>query len=165
MIAIVNGNPRADSRTGRLAHAVGNGIADRLHIADRRSIDLASLGYRLLVAGDVSRKIALTAIEEAESLVVATPTYKGSYTGILKVLLDALPSGGLAGKVAIPLVTAGTPAQADGAADKLVDLLSELGATVPGPALAVTESALGDLDSLAADLVDRAIGALAPQSA
>jgi FMN reductase len=155
MITIVNGNPRADSRTGRLAEAVGRGIATRLDEADPRAVDIAALGYRLLVAGDVARRLALAALTEADVLVVATPTYKGSYTGILKVLLDALPHAGLADKVAVPLVTAGNAAQADSAASKLVELLTELGATVT-PALIATEAELTDLDELAATLVDQA---------
>jgi FMN reductase len=165
MITIVNGNPRSASRTGRLADAVGRGIAARLNEPAPRIVDLASLGYRLLVAGDITRKLALAAIEEASVLVVATPTYKGSYTGILKVLLDALPHTGLAGKTAIPLVTAGNAPQADSAASKLVDLLSELGATVLMPPLAVTEASLADVDQLAITLVEEVASRLAPQSA
>jgi FMN reductase len=165
MITIVNGNPRADSRTGVLATAVARGIAARLDAPEPRVVDIATLGYRLLVAGDVARRLALTAIEEADVLVVATPTYKGSYTGILKVLLDALPHAGLTGKSVIPLVTAGSAEQADRAAGKLVDLLSELGASVITPALAVTEAALTDLDDLAASLVGGVVDRLVPQSA
>ena len=158
MITVINGNPRIDSRTGRLAVSFGRALAVRLDEAEPQVADLATLGYRLLVAGDITRKMALTAIEQASTLVVATPTYKGSYTGILKVLLDALPHNGLAGKTAIPLVTAGTPDQAELAARRLSELLSELGAAVHAPAFAIVESTLDDLDALAADLTDQVAG-------
>jgi FMN reductase len=162
MITVINGNPRIDSRTGRLAVALGRALATRLDAAEPQVADLASLGYRLLVAGDVARKLSLAAIESADVLVVATPTYKGSYTGILKVLLDALPHNGLVGKTAVPLVTAGTQEQADLAARRLSELLAELGATVSVPALAIAESTLDDLDALAADLAVRVAGTLVP---
>jgi FMN reductase len=152
MITVINGNPRVGSRTGRLAVSFGNALAAHLDAPAPQVADLATLGYRLLVAGDITRRLALSAIETADVLVVATPTYKGSYTGILKVLLDALPHDGLAGKTAIPLVTAGTQAQADLAVRRLSELLSELGATVQAPAFAIVDSTLGDLDALGADL-------------
>lgn len=150
MIVVVNGNPRPGSRTGKLAEAVGRGLAERQGEAEPHLVDLAALGYRLLVPGDVARKISQTAIESATVLVVATPTYKGTYTGILKVMFDALPHNALAGKTAIPLVTAGTDTQATLAAGRLVELLTELGADVHLPALTAAETGLADIDELAA---------------
>ena len=161
MITVINGNPRADSRTGKLANATGLALAARLALAGRLAqpephiVDLAPLGYRLLVAGDVTRRLAIAAVTGADIVIVATPTYKGSYTGILKVLLDALPHNGLSGKVAVPLVTAGNAQQAASASDKLIDLLSELGATVVTPGLTAIESQLDSEITLAADFADR----------
>jgi FMN reductase len=80
--------------------------------------------------------------------VVATPTYKGSYTGVLKVLLDQLPAGALGGVTAVPVVTAGVQPQADAAESFLRHLLTELGATV-APALTATEPELADIAGLA----------------
>jgi FMN reductase len=157
MITVINGNPRTGSRTGRLATALGHALAARLAEREPQVADLASLGYRLLVPGDIGRKLAVAAIEQSNLLVVATPTYKGSYTGVLKVLLDELPAGGLVGKTAIPLVTAGAPAQAELAARRLGELLNELGANV-SPALTVVESTLDDVTALADHLADRVTG-------
>ena len=47
------------------------------------------------------------AVELAKSsdlLVVASPTYKAAYTGLLKAYFDRFGSGALAGVVAIPLM-------------------------------------------------------------
>jgi FMN reductase len=41
-------------------------------------------------------------------VIVSTPVYKASYTGVLKAFLDLLPQFGLNGKVVLPLVTGGT---------------------------------------------------------
>jgi len=160
MITVINGNPRADSRTGKLANATGLALAARLTQPEPHIVDLAPLGYRLLVAGDVTRRLAIAAVTGADILIVATPTYKGSYTGILKVLLDALPHNGLSSKIAVPLVTAGNAQQAASASDKLIDLLSELGATVVTPALTAIESQLdsdGNGIALAEDFADRLV--------
>jgi NAD(P)H-dependent FMN reductase len=64
-------------------------------------------------------------IKAAEVLVVATPTYKGSCTGVLKVLLDHLPAQALAGKRPVPVVTAGAAPQAAAAEALLRQLLTE----------------------------------------
>ncbi|MCB5179718.1 NADPH-dependent FMN reductase [Streptomyces antimicrobicus] len=51
---------------------------------------------------------ALDAVAAADGLVVATPVYKASYTGLLKSFLDVLPQDGLAGKTVLPVATGGS---------------------------------------------------------
>jgi FMN reductase len=48
-------------------------------------------------------------LEMARIVVLGTPVYKAAYTGLLRIFLDALPSGALRGKVAVPILTAGAP--------------------------------------------------------
>ena len=55
---------------------------------------------------------AVTALREAEVAVVASPTCKGTYTGLLKLFLDQVATGDLAGVVAVPLMLGGGPAHA-----------------------------------------------------
>lgn len=50
---------------------------------------------------------ALDQIERAEGLIVATPIFKASCSGLLRFLLDLLPQRGLAGKAVPPLATGG----------------------------------------------------------
>lgn len=50
------------------------------------------------------------AVASADGLVVATPVYKASFTGALKVLLDLLPERALAHQVVLPLASGGSPA-------------------------------------------------------
>jgi len=47
-------------------------------------------------------------VAQADGIVVSTPIYKASYTGVLKSFLDLLPQFGLAGKVVLPVATGGT---------------------------------------------------------
>ncbi|GAA1833740.1 hypothetical protein GCM10009682_60210 [Luedemannella flava] len=152
-IVVVSGNPRAGSRTSTLAGAVGDAIAERLGLDAPTTIEVGALGAGLMTPGDEPTAAAVAALRGAEVLVVATPTYKGSYTGVLKVLLDQLPANALAGKRAVPVVTAGIAPQAEAAAALLAQLLAELGADV-APGLPVVEARLPDAAALAKAYAD-----------
>ena len=98
----------------------------------------------------------------ADLLLVVSPTYKGTYSGLLKVFLDRLPYRGLNGATALPLLVMDSPLHALAVEVHLRPLLTELGASVPGPGLALLESELGQLDGVlrrwarrAADALDR----------
>ena len=167
----VSGNPRAVSRTSVLAVAVGAAIAERrgvtplvVEVGELRTglvvaaVRAVSQPGVLLTPGDAATASAVAALSGAEVLVVASPapgprapgrpTYKGSYTGVLKVLLDQLPARALAGTVAVPVVTAGVDPQADAALALLRRLLGELGADV-ADGLPVVESQLAESAVLA----------------
>ncbi|GIF16909.1 FMN reductase [Actinoplanes teichomyceticus] len=139
---MVSGNPRAGSRTSTLAVAVGEALAARHGSPAPTVIEVGELGAGLLTGGDPATTAAVEALTGADLLVVATPTYKGSYTGVLKVLLDQLPNQALAGKFAVPVVTAGIAPQAVAAEAVLRQLLVELGAIVARPGLPVVEADL-----------------------
>jgi FMN reductase len=144
-IVVVSGNPRPGSRTSTLAVAVGEALAAGSPI---EVVEVGVLGAGLLTPGDEPAAKAVQLLREAEVLVVATPTYKGSYTGVLKVLLDQLPAQALAGKRAVPVVTAGVASQAAAAEALLRRLLTELGAEV-APGLPVIEADLPESKSIA----------------
>jgi FMN reductase len=147
-IVVVSGNPRPGSRTSVLATAVGQALAAAGEGSAPTVIEVGEIGAGLLTPGDEATAAALAAVREADVLVVATPTYKGSYTGVLKVLLDQLPAQALAGKRAVPVVTAGVAPQAAAAEALLRQLLTELGAEV-APGLPVVESDLPDSAAIA----------------
>src|SRR5690349_22263543 len=107
------------------------------------------LGPTMLVPGDTATSSALTDVQDATLLIVATPTYQGSYAGALKVFLDQLPVNALAGVVAIPVVTAAVQEQADVAEAFLARLLRELGADVVDFGLTAIEAELTDLTGVA----------------
>ncbi|MEV6304007.1 NAD(P)H-dependent oxidoreductase [Actinoplanes sp. NPDC051861] len=148
-IVVVSGNPRAGSRTSALAIAVGQAIAGRLGSPEPTVIEVGELGPGLLTPGDQPTKEAVAALTEAQLLVVATPTYKGSYTGVLKVLLDQLGPNALAGKLAVPVVTAGVAPQATAAEALLRQLLVELGGITVRPGLPVVEADLSETPAIA----------------
>ncbi|WP_433217057.1 NADPH-dependent FMN reductase [Dactylosporangium sp. CS-047395] len=154
MIVVVSGNPRPHSRTLHLAEEVGGALATRLGLAAPRTIDVTELGPRLLQPGDGAVADAVALLQRASVLVVATPTYKGSYTGVLKVLLDQLPAAGLKDITAVTVVTAGIQPQADAATRHLRELLTELAAVPVDPGLAVVDADLANAGKTAADYVN-----------
>ena len=51
---------------------------------------------------------ATAKVVEADAVIISTPVYKASYTGILKAFLDLLPQKALVDKPILPIATGGT---------------------------------------------------------
>ena len=60
-------------------------------------VDLADLGPRVLDGSDATVRADVQRLASCRALVVASPTYKGTYTGLLKAFLDRFPSLGCPG--------------------------------------------------------------------
>jgi FMN reductase len=135
-IAVV-GNPKPRSRTRAAAELV----VERLTGAPPDIVvDVVDLGPGLLGWGDAAVGEAVEALTTAEVAVVASPTYKATYTGLLKLFLDRFAAGtGLTG-VAVPLMLGAGPAHALAPEVFLRPLLTELGAVVPVRALYVLDA-------------------------
>ncbi|ABW16535.1 NADPH-dependent FMN reductase [Parafrankia sp. EAN1pec] len=144
-LVMIIGNPRTGSRTLTLARFLAERIADELPVASIEIIDLSTLA-RHLFADDGRVAAALTTAAEADLLIVASPVYKGSYTGLLKSFLDLLPGGALRGATAVPVVISAAPDHSVAGELYLRPVLVELGATVPARSFAVIEEQLPDLD-------------------
>jgi FMN reductase len=136
-VVAVTGNPRADSRTAALTRHVAMEIAGRVDGLERArllEIDLAAPLH------DDEDRVA--ALRGATIAVIASPTYKATYTGLLKSLLDGVPHDGLAGVIAIPLMVAGDRVHALAVEVHLRPVLVELGAITPTRGLFFEESSL-----------------------
>lgn len=156
-IVTVVGNPRAGSRTYEVAVQATQTLAARIgHEGPSEVVDLAALAP-VLLAPEPSSEVAaaLELVTQASVLVVASPTYKGTYTGLLKVFLDRIRGGALASTVALPLLVMGDARHALAVEVHFRPLLVELGATVPTPGLAVLEAELGDLETVLGRWADR----------
>jgi FMN reductase len=108
-IVTITGSPSKPSRSAALALHVANQL--RPHGFELESINVRDLPAVDLLAGRTSDPAianAIRTIERADALVITTPIYKASYTGVLKAFLDLLPQFALTGKVVLPLATGGT---------------------------------------------------------
>ncbi|TDN42229.1 FMN reductase [Curtobacterium flaccumfaciens] len=130
---VVAGNPKPASRTLDAATVVLERLTGR---APDHVVDVIELGPGLLGWGDEAVAEAVRAVSGSDLVVVASPTYKATYTGVLKLFLDQFATGdGLADVVAVPLMLGAGPAHALAPEVFLKPVLVELGATVPAPAL------------------------------
>ena len=136
-VTVVVGNPKARSRTYEAAQIV----AQRLTGSEPDlSIDLIDLGAALLDWSDPGVAELVTAVQASDLIIVASPTYKATYTGLLKLFLDRFPGGPLAGATAVPLMLGGHWRHALAADLLLKPVLVEIGATCPTAGLFLLDS-------------------------
>jgi FMN reductase len=150
-IAVVTGNPKPQSRTHSVALAVADAIAAGLAPQPSRLVvDLAEHAASLFDWSDPTLTKLNEEVAGSDVAIFASPTYKASYTGMLKAFLDRYGSNGLAGVVAVPVMTGGWPGHLLAVEVHLRPVLVELGATVPARGLYVTEPELPELDAAVA---------------
>ena len=112
-LVCINGSPRRVSRTAVLVDAMAAEIAARVSV-DRRSIHMAVHG-RDLLSGLTRETLSpdgealCRLVEGADVLVVASPVYRASYTGLLKHLFDLVDRDTMRGRKAVLLASGGTP--------------------------------------------------------
>lgn len=131
----LSGSPSASSRTNRLLRHL-----DRRLIAQGHQVtplDVRTIPADALLGADFRHPAIVEAtglFARADGVVVATPVYKASYSGVLKALLDLLPQYALTGKTVLPLATGGSTAHVLAIDYALRPVLSSMGAThvVPG---------------------------------
>ncbi|GAA1861559.1 NAD(P)H-dependent oxidoreductase [Asanoa iriomotensis] len=142
VVALI-GNPRPGSRTRALADAAVAELSARAGLARPTVLELGELvGVTFGPEPAVARSPLadpFAVVRAARLLFVATPTYKGTYTGLLKVFLDRFGHHELSDVVAVPVAVAASEAHRLSVGAALRDLLAELGAAVPAPPLAVLE--------------------------
>lgn len=144
-VVVVVGNPRPNSRT----RAAGELVARRLTGREPEAVvELAELGPALLQSGDASVAAAKAIVGAADLVVFASPTYKATYTGLLKLFLDQFAAGELHRRQAIPLMLAASPRHALAAELTLKPVLVEIGCSCPTPALFLLEAAWDASDDL-----------------
>jgi FMN reductase len=136
-IAVVVGNPKPGSRTLASARYVARELTGT---EPDLVVDLATVGPALLDWQDAGVSELVAEVGAAGLVVVASPTYKATYTGLLKLFLDRFAAGsGLRG-VAIPVMLGAGPAHALAPELTLRPLLTELGGIVPTRALYVLDA-------------------------
>ncbi|WP_166875116.1 MULTISPECIES: NAD(P)H-dependent oxidoreductase [unclassified Salinibacterium] len=135
---VVVGNPKRNSRTRAAAERVAEALSGR-H-ADH-VIEVIDLGPALLEWGDAGIAAAVDTVAGSDLVVIASPTYKATYTGLLKTFLDKFAGAtGMHGVVAAPVMVGGAWDHALAAELTLKPVLAELGATTALPGLFLLES-------------------------
>ena len=149
-IAVVVGNPKPRSRTLMVAEAVAGAAADAAGLAGATAttLDLADLGPSLFDWCSAEVRAAVDTVRNSALAVVVSPTYKASYTGLLKSFLDWFSTTDLDGVTVVPVMVGAGTHHALAVEVHLRPVLVELGATLPTRGLYVTEDKLDALDDV-----------------
>jgi FMN reductase len=137
MSVVIVGNPKPMSRTRAAAELVATELSGS---APEHVIDVIDLGSSLLGWGDPKVAEAKEIVKSADFLVVASPTYKATYTGLLKLFLDQFGAGELGQIPTFPLMLGGSPAHSLAPELTLRPVLVEIGASCPAPSLYLLDS-------------------------
>ncbi len=161
------------SSTRLLADRLTQAVGQRTR-ASMSTIELRELAHALadnLLVGFASEALA-DAIEEvrrADALIVVTPVFSASYSGLFKTFFDVLESGLLAGKPVVLAATAGTARHSLVLEHAMRPLFSYLRAVpVPTAVFAATEdfgdtqggALQGRIDRAAAEMANALLGAV-----
>lgn len=125
----VSGSPSAASRTKRLLRHLDKRLIAQGH--EVIPLDVRTIPGEALLGADFKHPAIVEATElfaQADGVVVGTPVYKASYSGVLKALFDLLPQYALTGKTVLPLATGGSTAHVLAIDYALRPVLSSMGA-------------------------------------
>ncbi|MBZ5739511.1 NADPH-dependent FMN reductase [Nocardioides mangrovi] len=162
-VTVVVGNPKPASRTLKVAVSLVEHLLEP-DSYDLEVIDLAEYADQMFdwpseTLAELNQRVA-----DSDLAVFASPTYKATYTGLLKAFLDRYPAGGLHGVTAIPVHTGADLSHSMGPDVHLAPLLTELGAVVLGRGVYFVAGNMDQLDEIigkaAADYRDK-LGRLA----
>jgi FMN reductase len=147
------------SRSGSLLNVALAQLCERGARVARH--DLASLPANGLLGRTRSAQIdaVLGDLGRADIVLVATPIYRATYSGLLKVFFDLLPNAALAGKVAIPIASGGSLAHQLALDHGLRPLLASVGAVVVATGIyaAPEQFVDGEPDTTVAERIGRAV--------
>src|SRR5438270_13545246 len=127
----LSGSPQPVSRSRALLELTLAAL-ERQGAGPSRLIDLDALPAEALRGRRVDREVAqaVQSVLDAGIVVVSTPIYRATYSGLLKVFFDLLPQDALARTVAIAIATGGGPGHLLAVDHGLRPLLASVGAVV-----------------------------------
>jgi FMN reductase len=147
LILAISSSPSPTSKTAKIADYVLQRISGPMLMT--RHIRLRDMDPEALVSAKsshVSVARTVTALEQADGLIVTTPIFKASYSGLLKIFLDLLPQFALAGKAILPIATGGSLAHLLALDYSLRPVLQSMGARHIVQSLFVPESEIQVVD-------------------
>lgn len=163
-IVVISAGLGVPSSTKLLADRIGAATGTVIEGAEVQQIELRPLAHQLadhLLTGFASGELAeaIEAVRAADGLVVVTPVFSASYSGLFKTFFDVLDPGLLEGKPVLIAATAGTARHSLVLEHALRPLFAYLHATVVPTAVFAATDDFGEagLDRR----IERAAGELA----
>ena len=128
-VVILSGSPNASSRLNGMTNFVRQALAEAgLQTAIIQVIDLPPEDLVYANFNSPSILAANELIEAADAVVIASPVYMASYTGVLKAYIDLLPQKGFEHKLIAPVFIAGSMAHMLAVDYALKPMLASMGA-------------------------------------
>ncbi|GAA4826057.1 FMN reductase [Nocardioides caeni] len=167
-VVVVSAGLSVPSSTKLLADQLGTAVARAVEArgaeVEVRHIELRPLAHALadhLLTGFATGDLAevLGAVRSADALVVVTPVFSASYSGLFKIFFDVLERGAIDGTPVIVAATAGTPRHSLVLDHALRPLFSHLRASIVPTGVFAASEDFGD--SLLEKRIDQAAAELA----
>jgi FMN reductase len=153
------GSASRPSKTRALIERLARATAARTaasHVVHDLTDILPELGSTLDPAqGSERLATVLEAIRAADALIVGSPVYKGTYSGLFKHLFDLIDPKALKGKPVVLSATGGSPLHALSIDHGMRPLFAFFGADIIPTAVYATEADLGDKDAANSSLNSR----------
>ncbi|GEN87768.1 NADPH-dependent FMN reductase [Oceanobacillus sp. FSL W8-0428] len=108
-IVVLSGSPSEVSRSNAVLRYIGSTLEEKGFSVTH--ISVRDVPQDVLFNGEFNSLVIqriTSLIKEAKGVIVGTPVYKSSYSGILKALVDLLPQDVLEDKTVLPLMTGGS---------------------------------------------------------
>jgi FMN reductase len=109
IVSIISGSPSEQTRLNGVLQYVANHFQrgeitpEIINVRDLPAKDLIQARFESEEIVKANKKV-----ENSDIIVILTPVYKASFSGVLKTYLDLLPQNSLEGKTIIPIAVGGT---------------------------------------------------------
>lgn len=158
---IINGSNSKSSRVTAIHEKVENHLmAQGVEVHSNYVHELPAVD--LITANFASESIQLENkwVEEAQIIVILTPIYKASFSGILKTYLDVLPQKALHEKIILPIAVGGSIGHLLALEYALKPVLAVLGATTIAHSVYIVDKQIIRLDEGGFAIEEEAINRL-----
>ncbi|MCR8659705.1 NADPH-dependent FMN reductase [Paenibacillus endoradicis] len=142
-VVILSGSPNSSSRLNGMTNYIRQTLSEAgfqtaaIHVVDLPPEDLVYTRFNsphIIAANEL--------IDQADAVIVASPVYKASFTGVLKAYIDLLPQKGFEGKIITPVFIAGSMAHLLAIDYSLKPVLASMGARQYTKSVYATDSAV-----------------------
>ena len=130
LVVSVLGSPFPKSSSERIANIITRSLSTENW--ETYVVDLSSMPSDALLMRSQSSSLteAIEKVISSDLVIVASPTYRATYTGLLKVFFDQFPAESLANNFALPIQTGGSPEHSLSTEYGLAPMLRSLGALI-----------------------------------
>ena len=135
ILSAVLGSPFPGSSSEKIVNLFINRLPEEEW--DTTVVDLSNISAEalLLRSKDKLLNASIERVLDSKVILAATPTYRATYTGLIKTFFDQFPENALSGKVVLPIQTGGSAEHALSIEHGLSPMVRTLGAVVASKAI------------------------------